>query len=145
MEQNRRVFLKESLSATAAVAAPLFVPPSAFGANDRITYGVIGTGKRVGKTAVSGWLARRLDARGLQPASEPGDLLRRPGSRRLLRRRVGRRQAETAVGDPPRHLEADAGVAGAVLRVVLHPEPAPPGVEEDRVTLPDVVLAQALP
>ncbi len=25
--------------------------------------GVIGTGKRVGKTAVSGWLARRLDAR----------------------------------------------------------------------------------
>jgi len=39
---NRRHFL----SGTALAAAPLFVPASAFGANDRITYGVIGTGGR---------------------------------------------------------------------------------------------------
>lgn len=43
MSQDRRHFL-----ATAAVtaAAPLFVPQSAFGANDRINYGVIATGGR---------------------------------------------------------------------------------------------------
>lgn len=40
MDSNRRNFLK-----TAAVA-PLFVPRSAFGANDRITYGLIATGGR---------------------------------------------------------------------------------------------------
>jgi len=44
MEQDRRAFLKDSL--TVAATAPLFVPRSAFGANDRITYGVIGTGSR---------------------------------------------------------------------------------------------------
>jgi predicted dehydrogenase len=38
---ERRTFL-----AGAAAAAPLFVPASAFGANDRITYGVMGTGGR---------------------------------------------------------------------------------------------------
>jgi len=38
---DRRHFL-----AGAAAAAPLFVPSSAFGANDRISYGVIGTGGR---------------------------------------------------------------------------------------------------
>jgi len=42
MESNRRNFLK----ASAVAAAPLFVPQSAFGANDRITYGVIATGGR---------------------------------------------------------------------------------------------------
>lgn len=39
METNRRAFLS-------AAAAPLFVPRSAWGANDRITYGVIATGGR---------------------------------------------------------------------------------------------------
>lgn len=42
MESNRRDFLK----AAAFASAPLFVPRSAFGANDRITYGLIGTGGR---------------------------------------------------------------------------------------------------
>ena len=42
MESNRRNFLK----ATAIASAPLFVPQSAFGANDRIAYGVIATGGR---------------------------------------------------------------------------------------------------
>src|SRR5262245_57662841 len=40
MQSNRRDFLK------VASAAPLFVPKSAFGANDRITYGLIATGGR---------------------------------------------------------------------------------------------------
>ena len=40
MSSNRRDFLK------AAAVAPLFVPQSAFGANDRITYGIIATGGR---------------------------------------------------------------------------------------------------
>ncbi len=44
MSSNRRGFLK---SATAALAAaPLYVPSSAFGANDRLVYGLIGTGGR---------------------------------------------------------------------------------------------------
>jgi predicted dehydrogenase len=42
MDSNRRDFLKTS----ALASAPLFVPQSAFGANDRITYGVIATGGR---------------------------------------------------------------------------------------------------
>ena len=42
MDTNRRDFLK----ASALSAAPLFVPPGAWGANDRITYGLIGTGGR---------------------------------------------------------------------------------------------------
>ena len=40
MESNRRQFL------AAAVSAPLFVPRSAFGANDKISYAVIGSGGR---------------------------------------------------------------------------------------------------
>lgn len=44
MEYNRRNFFK---SATAALtAAPLFIPSSAWGANDRVAYAVIGTGGR---------------------------------------------------------------------------------------------------
>lgn len=43
MLPDRRTFVK---SASAALAAPLFVPRSAWGANDRITYGVIATGGR---------------------------------------------------------------------------------------------------
>ena len=42
MESNRRDFLKS----TAIASAPLFVPSRAFGANDRITYGLIGSGGR---------------------------------------------------------------------------------------------------
>jgi predicted dehydrogenase len=41
MESDRRAFL-----GTALVAAPLFVPHRAWGANDRITFGVIGAGGR---------------------------------------------------------------------------------------------------
>ena len=43
MPSNRRDFVK---SASAALAAPLFVPRSAWGANDRVTYGLIATGGR---------------------------------------------------------------------------------------------------
>src|SRR5229473_3681602 len=43
MEQDRRKFLATSL---ALAASPLFVPRSAWGANDRLAYGVIGTGGR---------------------------------------------------------------------------------------------------
>jgi len=42
MQQPRRAFLR----AAAASAAPLLVPSHAFGANDRLSYGVIGTGGR---------------------------------------------------------------------------------------------------
>ena len=42
MEANRRDFLKSGVLA----AAPLFVPHSAFGANDRIAYGLIAAGGR---------------------------------------------------------------------------------------------------
>jgi len=41
MPQDRRQFL-----ASALTAAPLFVPRSAWGANDRLTYGLIGSGGR---------------------------------------------------------------------------------------------------
>src|SRR5437660_3076647 len=40
----RRQLLKNA--ATALTAAPLFIPRSAWGANDRLAYGVIGTGGR---------------------------------------------------------------------------------------------------
>jgi len=42
MDSNRRQFLKGAT----AVSAPLFVPRKAWGANDRIVYGVIATGGR---------------------------------------------------------------------------------------------------
>ena len=41
MHPNRRTFLKSALT-----AAPLFVPRSAWGANDRLAYGLIGAGGR---------------------------------------------------------------------------------------------------
>ena len=41
MEQDRRRFLTSALA-----AAPLFVPRSAWGANDRLSYGLIGAGGR---------------------------------------------------------------------------------------------------
>ncbi len=43
MEQDRRKFLVNSLS---LAAAPMFVPHSAWGANDRVSYGLIGSGGR---------------------------------------------------------------------------------------------------
>ena len=44
MQSNRRDFFK---TATAAIAAaPIFIPKSAWGANDRIAYGVIAPGGR---------------------------------------------------------------------------------------------------
>jgi predicted dehydrogenase len=46
-ETNRREFFKGVTTQAAAIAvAPLLVPRSAFGANDRMTYGVIATGGR---------------------------------------------------------------------------------------------------
>jgi predicted dehydrogenase len=44
MKSNRRDFFRSASAALAA--APLFVPRSAWGANDRVTYGVIATGGR---------------------------------------------------------------------------------------------------
>jgi predicted dehydrogenase len=47
MQQDRRKFLTDSIKATAAVAAaPMFVPRSAWGANDKMAYGLIGAGGR---------------------------------------------------------------------------------------------------
>ena len=59
MESNRRDFLKNA----ALVSAPLFVPRGAFGANDRITYGVIATGGR------GRYLNRHFQAVGAQPVA----------------------------------------------------------------------------
>jgi predicted dehydrogenase len=44
MDSDRRRFLSDSIGALAA--APLFVPRSAWGANDRLAYGLIGAGGR---------------------------------------------------------------------------------------------------
>ena len=47
MQSNRRTFLKDTLGVTTALAAaPVFVPQSAFGANDRMAYGLIASGGR---------------------------------------------------------------------------------------------------
>jgi len=56
MEPDRRTFLKGTL----AGAAPLFVPRSARGANDRPAFGVIGTGNR------ARWLNRTFQKLGAQ-------------------------------------------------------------------------------
>lgn len=54
-EVDRRSFLRSTTTAAAAVlAAPAFVPRSAFGANDRIYMGLIGCGGR------GNWLARHF-------------------------------------------------------------------------------------
>ena len=44
MHPTRRAFLRTT--AAGSIAAPLFIPRSAWGANDRPTYGAIGTGSR---------------------------------------------------------------------------------------------------
>jgi predicted dehydrogenase len=59
MESNRRDFLKT----TAIASAPLFVPRRAFGANDRIAYGVIAVGGR------GRYLNRHFQAVGAQCAA----------------------------------------------------------------------------
>jgi predicted dehydrogenase len=46
METTRRAFLKKSLSAGTLSAAPAFIPQSAWGSNERLSYAVIGTGGR---------------------------------------------------------------------------------------------------
>ncbi len=47
MEQDRRKFISDSVKLTAAAAAaPMFIPRSAWGANDRMAYGLIGAGGR---------------------------------------------------------------------------------------------------
>ena len=47
MDVDRRKFLRESFSGTVAMAAaPMFVPGKAWGANDRLSFGLIGAGLR---------------------------------------------------------------------------------------------------
>ncbi len=46
---TRRTFLKHSTAVTAAAIAPMIIPSSAFGANDRVNVGYIGTGRRGGQ------------------------------------------------------------------------------------------------
>ncbi|HQJ26673.1 MAG TPA: 2,3-diphosphoglycerate synthetase, partial [Thermoleophilia bacterium] len=62
--RERFLLMSAALAEGAAyVAADTEVRPQAFVRLEATpSLGVIGTGKRVGKTAVSGWLARRLDA-----------------------------------------------------------------------------------
>ncbi|NLF98649.1 MAG: twin-arginine translocation signal domain-containing protein, partial [Lentisphaerae bacterium] len=43
---NRRMFLKGSAVAVAAMGVPAIIPATAFGANERIALGVIGSGDR---------------------------------------------------------------------------------------------------
>ncbi len=46
-EMNRRVFIKNgAMAAAGAIAAPSFIPSSAFGANEKISVALIGTGRR---------------------------------------------------------------------------------------------------
>ncbi len=46
MDSDRRRFLKDSLGTGLALAAPLFVPRKAWGANEQLSYAVIATGGR---------------------------------------------------------------------------------------------------
>ena len=47
MKQDRRKFITDSLTATTAfAAAPMFIPRTVWGANDRLAYGLIGAGGR---------------------------------------------------------------------------------------------------
>ena len=61
-QTNRREFFKDVVKPAAALAvAPLFVPKSAFGANDRMTFGVIATGGR------GQYLNKKFQLAGCQP------------------------------------------------------------------------------
>ena len=53
---SRRSFVKATSAATAAaVAAPMFIPKKAFGANDRIRAAVLGVNGR-GKSHINGFM-----------------------------------------------------------------------------------------
>jgi hypothetical protein len=64
MASDRREFVK---AAVAGALAPLFAPRSAWGANDRISYGLIGTGNR------GGGLNKSFQKAGAQCAARPAD------------------------------------------------------------------------
>ncbi len=53
-KMNRRSFLKSTLATTALITAPTIIPQSAFGANERLTMGLIGCGGR------GTWLAQHF-------------------------------------------------------------------------------------
>ena len=56
MHRNRREFLKETIGASAVLsAAPAFIPRTAWGANDRPAFGLIGAGNR------GPWLAQAFE------------------------------------------------------------------------------------
>jgi predicted dehydrogenase len=64
VDRNRRQFLKDATGAGATLAAaPLFLPASARGANDRPAYGLIGSGSR------GRWLNRSFQKLGAQCAA----------------------------------------------------------------------------
>ena len=47
MQQDRRKFITDSIKTTvASAAAPMFIPRKAWGANDKMAYGMIGAGGR---------------------------------------------------------------------------------------------------
>jgi len=91
MEQDRRTFLS-----TALAAAPLFIPRRAWGANDRLAYGLIGAGgrgrylnvnfKKLGAECVAiaevyepNLQAAEKDSPGAKPYLDYHDLLSQPG------------------------------------------------------------------
>ena len=87
------------------VAADTEVRPQDFARLERLpALGVIGTGKRVGKTAVSGWLARRLDAAlaRARRRDRAGHGPRRPARARAGAGPRGPRRSRAARGLPPR-------------------------------------------
>ena len=53
-KMNRRTFLKSTLATSAAIAVPTIIPQSAFGANERLTMALIGSGGR------GTWLAQHF-------------------------------------------------------------------------------------
>ena len=60
------------------------------------------------------------------------------GRHDLGRPGVGADQDDLALAEPSRGLHADARLAGPVGGVVLHPEPAVPGADQDDVSLADL-------
>ena len=53
-KMDRRTFLKSTMATTAAIAVPTIIPQSAFGANERLSIGLIGCGGR------GSWLAQHF-------------------------------------------------------------------------------------
>ena len=56
---SRRAFLKQAAGASAAFAAPLILPNSVFGANDRVTLGFVGV-KNQGTNNLKGFLKQNV-------------------------------------------------------------------------------------